>query len=217
VIGGEVELETRGIITYDPDDAKNDERKLKHSVGAGVTDRWFAELNGEWEHEPGEETVFEAYAFENIFQLFEQGKYWLDAGLYLEYERPKDHDDPEKIEYKALLQKAFGPTLNTVNFNFENEVGSNAEGGTEFAYAWQTRVRCRPQFEPGFEAYGTLGEVGDLLPSKAQEHRIGPVIFGAIPITPMTKIQYELGYLFGLTDGTPDGTLRWQLEYEFIP
>ena len=78
-------------------------------------------------------------------------------------------------------------------------------------------VRCLPQFEPGFEAYGELGEVSDFLPSDEQDHRIGPVIFGALPITPTTKIQYELGYLFGLTDGSPDGTLRWQLEYEFLP
>jgi hypothetical protein len=31
---------------------------------------------------------------------------------------------------------------------------------------------------------------------------------------PYGKLKYEVGYLFGLTQATPSGTVRWRLEYE---
>ena len=53
-------------------------------------------------------------------------------------------------------------------------------------------------------------------PGKAadQQHRIGPVIVGLQNFAPYGKLKYEVGYLFGLTQATPRGTVRWRLEYE---
>ena len=30
-----------------------------------------------------------------------------------------------------------------------------------------------------------------------------------------SSISYEFGYLFGLTDDSPDGTVKWLLEFEY--
>ena len=47
-----------------------------------------------------------------------------------------------------------------------------------------------------------------------QQHRIGPVLVGVSNFAPYGNLKYEVGYLFGLTEATPRGTVRWRLEYE---
>jgi len=41
------------------------------------------------------------------------------------------------------------------------------------------------------------------------------VLYGTIRSFGSSKFKYEVGYLFGLTPGMPDGTVKWRLEYEF--
>jgi len=57
--------------------------------------------------------------------------------------------------------------------------------------------------------------VGHALPSDQQDHRIGPVISGVLAGDSQGKWVYELGYLFGVSDAAPDGTLKFVVEYEF--
>ena len=75
-------------------------------------------------------------------------------------------------------------------------------------------MSINPLFQPGFEYYGHTDEI--LNPGKAadQLHRIGPVVVGVNNFAPYGKLKYEVGYLFGLTQVTPRGTVRWRLEFE---
>ena len=50
----------------------------------------------------------------------------------------------------------------------------------------------------GIEYYGSLGEFRDILPTKMQEHLLGPII--DLYIHPMWEIQ--TGFLFGLTENS---------------
>ena len=50
-----------------------------------------------------------------------------------------------------------------------------------------------------------------------QEHRIGPVALFEAEIGDWGEIGIELGFLFGLTDATPDNTFKFNLEYEWGP
>ena len=43
----------------------------------------------------------------------------------------------------------------------------------------------------------------------------GPVLLGDLRVPGLGKLKYEIGYLFGITGSTPQGTLRGLLEYEF--
>src|SRR5438309_11017394 len=43
--------------------------------GWGVTEHWFTEVYGKWHKEPGDTTGFDAFEWENKFQLTETGKY----------------------------------------------------------------------------------------------------------------------------------------------
>ena len=40
------------------------------------------------------------------------------------------------------------------------------------------------------------------------------MIFGEIRLGALGKIEYQAGYLIGLTRATSDGTFKWLVEYE---
>ena len=97
---------------------------------------------------------------------------------------------------------------------FSKEIGDGAED-VMLEYAWASRWRLSPYFQPGFEAFGEFGEIGDFPALRDQEHKIGPAAIGTVPLgNGAGKLHYEAAYLFGLTDETPDGAFRWLLEYE---
>jgi len=212
---GEWELELRGHRDFDSDDAVDGAEKMKVEVGYGVTDYWFTSIYAEIEKAPGGEREHEATAWENIFQLSEQGEYWLDWGLYAEYEYAHEDDAADKVELKVLLEKPLTRIVHTANIIFETEVGGGAEDEIEFGYAWRTKWQYRPQLEPAIELYGEFGELTDFDKSSEQVHQGGPVILGEFKLTPTSVLAYELGYLFGLTSASPNGTIKWLLEYEF--
>jgi hypothetical protein len=71
-----------------------------------------------------------------------------------------------------------------------------------------------PHFLVGFEAYGEIGEIHDAPPLQEQEHQIGPMLYGEIPLGGRSEVECNLGVLFGLTEDTPDYVLKWQLEFK---
>lgn len=212
---GETEIEFRGRVSHDRDPALDREATYKFDLGYGVTDWWFTEIEGEWKREPGESTKHEATATENVFQLVPQGKYALNLGFFAEIEKAAQRDDANAFQFGPIVQKEWGPTLHTVNLFFEQPFGSHAQGGPVFQYGWQSRWPLTRAFQPGFEAFGEIGEAGHPLPLAQQEHRIGPALFGKMRLDPVPgELGYELGYLFGLTSATPSGAVKFLIEYE---
>ncbi len=212
---GEYEFELRGHTTFDSNSAKDDNQKYKFEVGYGFTDYWFSAIYVEVENEqPSGDYEHTATAWENIFQLTEQGEYWLDMGFYLEYEHPANSAKDDKLEAKLLLEKGYTEWAHTANIIFSRKI-SNTDNATGFEYAWRTKYKYRKIFEPGFEIYGNFGEFAHVSPSNQQDHRAGFVAYGELGNYQHGKWVYEIGYLFGLTDAAPDGTLKFVIEYEF--
>lgn len=212
---GEFELEMRAHTTFDSDPAKDDQPKIKLEAGYGVTEYWFTAIGGVFKNDANDDLSHTDTYWENIFQLTEQGKYWVDVGLYLEYSVPKESGEPDELEGKILLEKMVGNYLNTANLVFIRQVGSGSSNVTNFEYAWRTKYLLNKSIEPGIEIYGEMGEFAHVSPSDQQDHRIGPVISGQLAHTAGGKWMYELGYLFGVSDAAPDGTLKFNIEYEF--
>jgi hypothetical protein len=116
-----------------------------------------------------------------------------------------------------LLQREQEKTLHTLNLYIEKEVGQSAGNADTFSYAWQSRYRLSPLFEPGIEIYGQIEDLNHPGKLSEQQLRIGPMFAGAYNLRELGgkgKVKYELGYLFGLTDATEDRTLRTRIEYE---
>lgn len=212
---GEWELEFRADDTLDGDRSRDGAQGFLYEIGYSPTSRWHTALFVEQEREPGGSLETSELAWENIFQLTEPGEYWLDVGAYVEYAKGLFHEGDQALEWKILLEKTIGNWTFTANPVFEQEFpGREATPGVEFGYAWGTYYRLMPALEPGFEAYGEIGEVTNSEAFDDQTHRLGPVVRGRVGAGTNGKLAYNVGYLFGASDNAPDGTFKVELEYE---
>lgn len=207
---GEVELEYRGGYDIDDNDDVDGSWKQKIAIGYGVNDYWFTEVYGEFEKEgeSGADLEFSAIEWENKFQLTQPGQYWLDLGLLTELEY-NTAGGADKAEVKALFAKDSGKFTHLANLGVEREFGEDSEDATEFSASWSSRYRYMPEFEPGFEIHSEFGRLDDGSSFNEEGHQIGPVFYGKIG-----AVKYDVGYLVGVSDGAPDGTIKALLEYE---
>lgn len=211
---GEFEFEAKADRTSDKNDELNNAQSSAISIGYGVNEFWATELETQWKKDPKGSRHYDSTSWENRFQLTPQGKYWLDAGIFAEYEHVVQKDDHDSVTLGLLLQKEFGKNVTTFNFLLGRELGSNGAPGAQIDYRLQTRWRVDPAFEPGIELYGQPGRLGHLDPSSEQRTRMGPVIVGVLPVGLPGKVKYELGYLRGLNNASEQSTVRALLEYE---
>ena len=143
--------------------------------------------------------------------MFGHGEKWLDAGLYLEYFKPKAAlNQPAAFEFKLLLEKQSRQLVNTANLILTKEVGRNAVTHTIAGYAWRSKWRWSRQMEPAIELYGSLGPVHNTSSLSGQTHQLGVVMLGKLP----GDLSYEVGYLFGLTSATERGMFKFVIAYE---
>jgi len=216
----EIEFEHNGDTTFDRSKSgKNNNQSYTHEIEVGATPFWLFGLEAETGAASGENLRYEATTFENIFQLTPQGKYWADLGFFAEYSHAASRRDADSFTFGPLIQKELSDvmgtdTVHTLNLLFSKEVGRNRTDDTPFFYAWQSRLRLDPHFEPGIEIYGQIDDIAAPGKLADQRHRAGPVVAGLHSLAPYGKIKYEVGYLFGLTHATEDGAVRWRLEYE---
>lgn len=214
---GELELETVGNYGRSGNPFANNEQSFVHEIEYGFTNFWKSGVEFETNRDagPGNHLKFDALTWENWFVFGERGQYWIDPALFAEYSHGMLHQSPDDIKFGPLLRKEIGPTINTVNLFLEKQVGPSATGGRmSFSYAWETRIATGWIVEPGFQAYGEPGSIGHFAPANAQDHRIGPQLFGVIHDFGPGTLKLNGGVLFGLTPATPRQTLRWQAEYE---
>jgi hypothetical protein len=157
-----------------------------------------------------------AATWENLFQLTEPGEHWADFGFFAEYGRAlQGGRRADGLTFGPIVSKVIGPTVNTLNVFFSKDVGNHAAGATAVSVAWQTRLTVSRFFDPGVELYSTPGTLTSFTPLQRQDNRAGPVFYGSLRTVGASKLNYEVGYLFGLTRGAPAGTAKWKLEYEF--
>ena len=214
---GERELETKFGTSKLPDG----EGRISagtFGVGYGVTPFWFSEVYVKYQKTPNERTRFDAVEWENKFLLTETGKYLLDLGLFVELEVPRDRDEGFEFRFGPLLQTEFGRIQVNANIFLKRQVhvgmGSDPQV-TEFQYQLQAKYRLMREFEFGVQGFGDFGKWNHWEPRDRQNHRIGPAIFGKIPLDGKQAIRYDAAWLVGASKVAPDSTLRLQLEYEF--
>ncbi|MFV2055817.1 MAG: hypothetical protein ACC707_05080, partial [Thiohalomonadales bacterium] len=211
---GEFELEYRGHITNDKRPPLDNNEKHRAEIVYGFTEYWSSGLIGVWKKNPGSSLEFDATAWENIFQITDQGQYWVDVGLYLEYELAKDSTSADKVEAKLLLEHPGVKFINTANIILESEIGSNSNDEVEFEILWRTKYRWKKSLELAMEIYSKFGEVGNTGGYDKQNHSIGPVLMGETSFGSQSKFKYEFGYLAGVSDAAADGTWKWLAEWE---
>jgi hypothetical protein len=178
-----------------------------------------------WDRDPGfgEPTLLTQVVTENTFELTEPGEAFVDSGFYFEYGQSVTRGraaGANEITFGPLLAKDIGRTTHTVNLFLTRLLGPDQDThGLDFSYAWQSRWNLWAPLSPAVEVYGDTGVIGDMPSLSRQQLLAGPVGIGALKLATLGlghagQIKYELGWLFGLTQASAAGTLRWRAEVE---
>jgi hypothetical protein len=211
---GEREIEFKSGTAKNRDGSRESEYAL--SFGLGVNSWWATELVAKWHKEPDMKHDFDAWEWENKFQLTETGRYPVDLGLLLEIERPKDHSEGYEYKWGPLMQTEFGSKVQAnLNVLIEKHIRAENAGKAELGYEWQLKYRWRPELEFGAQGFGDVGPWDHWEPHAEQPHKAGPALFGQFHLAGRQAIKYNAAVLVGLTDAAPRHTLRLQTEYEF--
>jgi hypothetical protein len=186
--------------------------------GLGVTPWWFTEAYLKYAKASGERTRYDAFEWENKFQLTEPNQYPVDFGLITEIEIPKERrEEGYELRIGPLLQGDAGPIRWNANLLFERIVRGRPEDHhvTEMGYQLQARYRVRRELEVGAQAFGEMGKWDHWNPASEQDHRIGPALFGKLKLEGREAIRYNAAVLFAASPAAPRHTFRLQAEYEF--
>jgi hypothetical protein len=200
----EWELEWR-MTHEDENPVTGEKRRQLHRLGLGKAVSEFVFVEAYLIGEKSSETSFdlEAYEFEVLWQLSEQGEFALDYGLQFELEKER-HVDIWEYTTALLLEKEWGRFSTTANLGLTYEWGDDIKDELESALALQARYRYSPRFEPALELY--MGQ---------DTRGLGPVVIGVERLGVARALRWELGVILGVDSETADYTLRAVLEYEF--
>ncbi|OIO09102.1 MAG: hypothetical protein AUJ80_04755 [Gallionellaceae bacterium CG1_02_60_325] len=187
-------------------------------LGYGATEAWFTEVYLKYEKTAGNSLTLAEW--ENKFQLTETGRYAVDAGFIAEVEAPLNNgNEPYEFKFGPLFQTEYSKLQFNGNLLFKRKFGNRNDGDdsyvTEFGYQWQAKYRWLPAFEYGLQGFGEMGEWNDWNSSSAQNHRLGPALFGKAHLGEHQAVKYNAAWLFGASPAAPAHTVRVQAEYEF--
>ena len=183
--------------------------------GYGATQWWFTEAYVKFEKNPGDRTKYDAFEWENKFQLTEHNQYFVDVGFITEIEVPHERAEGYELKMGPLFQGDAGPIRWNANLLFERVVRSDEPHVTEIGYQLQARYSLQPGFDIGAQAFGEMGKWDHWEPASAQSHRVGPAIFGKVKLGGREAIRYNAAWLHGVSSAAPRDTFRIQAEYEF--
>jgi hypothetical protein len=222
---GELEIEHNGSAVFDRRPEQSGAQSYTAELGTGLTSWWHSEIELGFDRDPGanQPTLLDSIVWENMFQLTEPGRYFVDAGFYFEYGQSLTSGvraGPNQMTFGPVLAKEFGRFVSTVNLFFSKELGPDQDtNGVDFSYAWQTKWDIWAPLSPAIEIYGDTGVIGQTPALSQQQLLVGPVGIGLLRLNEpgighAGNLKYEIGWLFGATPATARGVLRWRLEVE---
>ncbi len=221
VTQGEREMEFYGG-TGSSGDTTRAESNAALGFGYGVTQHWFTELAIEYRWQSPAGTGLDAFEWENIIQVGEPGQWPVDIGLVCNVEKPYEtfgtsqQKEGSSIRFGPLLQKDIGKVEINFNLLIRRYFQSTASSSSQFSYQGQLKYRYGSPLEVGIQAFGRVSAGNQAwAPYSQQVLRVGPVLLGRLKLPRERSLAYNIGFLMGTTQHSPDQTLRMQVEYEF--
>jgi hypothetical protein len=143
-----------------------------HSLGLGYgfTNQWFSEVYAKYKRSPNEAQVFDAWEWENKFQLTRTDAFAL-LGFLVEIERPVERSEGFEVTYGPLIQKDWGRVQYNLNLLIQRHVQASQPFQTELHYQAQIKYKQSPSFQWGVQAFGNLGEYKHWATSGLQEQK----------------------------------------------
>lgn len=213
---GEREIEV-GIGIADEDGERNS--GLAIGFGAGIANRWASEIGVEFEKEDGDDFEFSGVEWENRIGLIVDEDEPMALSLLVGFERPRERAEGWSSTLGLLSESTPGRFLVNANLLLtrtwdEADSGGEEPGGTTLGYQWRSLYRYSHRIYYGLWGMGDLGRWNDWADKEEQSHQLGPAIYGRLKLGGQ-RLNYDVGLLFGLTNGAPERGLRLKLEYEF--
>lgn len=210
---GEKEIDFKAGTARKGDEPRESAASI--GFGYGAKEWWFTEFYLKYKRENNDGTKQDAVEWENKFQLTETGEYPVDVGFLVEIERPRDHAEGWEVKWGPLFQTDFGRIQLNANALFKRNYRVEGLSETQFLYQWQAKYRWLPQFEFGLQGFGEMGRWDHWATEAERSHRVGPAVFGKLPLGGRRAIRYNAAWLLGASTAAPDHTFRMQVEYEF--
>ncbi|PZQ44230.1 MAG: hypothetical protein DI551_10530 [Micavibrio aeruginosavorus] len=204
VTKGRATTEWRGGYDF-MEDSEDDTWRMRVLQSYGVTSFWDTRVAGTWSH--NDETITDAIAWENKFQLAPKGEWPVDLGIRLDYS-DATNGNPDEILARLLAAKKFGPFSNTANFSFGRQVGDDASNDVGFDVAYGLAYDLSETYALGIEYYGDFDDFDNTY--SEQVHQIGPVLYGTHGM-----FKYQAGVLAGVSEAAPDVALKATMSYSF--
>jgi hypothetical protein len=210
---GEIDLEDNSAVLLDRGRSTDAGQTHFGEFGYGIRDYWWTEVETHWDnvHNGLQPRTLD---FENGIRLQPQGEYLPESAVFLEYDHATDGQSPETATVGGLFRKDVGPSTTVLNLLLDHDLGRNAQTGVRLRYSGLSTWEVTEALAPGVEFFGVPGKLPSFDREGAQDHRLGPVLAGAVKIEGLGELGYTAGYLFGLSSGAPNGTLIWRLELD---
>ena len=212
---GDREISWRGHVDYDNRSNKNKAHIHVAEIEYAWTNKWQSEI--EFFMRDKYENNFRWYKteFQNQLEVIERDT-WA-AALYFSYNWVREKGNASEIEYKILMEKDLFGARNIVNFVFENEFGSKAEGSTSFkiSYLSMTKKPIYKGIHMGFGGISSFGQLDNFDSPGRQKHEIGPGFKKKFHLTDEIEYNFFIGPLIGLTNESADHIFMWNMELEF--
>ena len=222
---GELEIEHNGDAVFDRRPDQTGATSYTSEWGTGLTPWWHSEIEFGFNRAPGDNqpTLLTQVVTENMFQLTEPGEDLVDSGFYFEYGQSTTtgrNAAANEVTFGPVIAKDIGRTVHTLNLFLTPQLGPDQTShGLDLSYAWQSRWNIWAPLSPAIEIYGDAGTLGRFSGLSQQQLLIGPVGVGVLKLSQLGlghggNLKYEIGWLFGTTQASANGTLRWRLEVE---
>jgi hypothetical protein len=185
----------------------------------GLTDWWMLRLTPNVEQPDGESIELASIGVETQFVLVPRRGGTFGLALMAGYGPNSlfvDGDDPDEFEFGPVIEAAPGPWLFTFNPRLFDEVGSaQDQEWLGFEYAAQARYSVTDRWALAVLGFGEIEELVHAGPFEAQTHVLGPSLY--VFSAPEAEQEWSLGagVLFGLTDVSPETSLRITFAVEY--
>ena len=182
------------------------------SLDYGVFDWYRLSLVVKLENPDDDDVRFARTAIENLFVLSPVPKAGgVGLGWFTAVELSIDPSTTNSSTFGPIIVIQDGKLSFTANPLFETTFGRNRIDGIALNYGWNVKYQIKDKLAVGVEGFGLVENLGDSLPFNAQEHRVGPALFTNVQLTDNLTITPDIGLLFGLTDATPDITIKFNV------
>jgi hypothetical protein len=214
---GEFELEYQLVNQFD--DTQSRDHKRSHSLEGnyGLTDAFLIGGGFKVGRSSLDDSDLETLFIESVYQFIDADDYGFDMALLGEYVYAVEDHKADKLEAKLLYENEWGEHFETrFNLIYEQQIGHNSNTSPKFVSRFSTVYELNDYINPGIEWHAGYGHLNNMGGFDKQEHYVGPAAYGELFEFGEHggEIEYELSYVFGVSDAAADGALRFLLEYE---